>query len=338
MKNSKKKLIGNFLLLAIILAIIYYLLRYSFADILAELATTSPLVLIIVILFGTLYQLAEGKSIQEIAKIFQPKFTTMNGFWTTCIVAFYRVVTFGAATILSEIYFYKKKGLKMSQGTGVTALHMIMYKAAVVTYAIIGLIIQFSLLYTQQKGMIIFVLVGVVLSILIMIVLLGVSSSVRLHVFLIRVSNRLFKSEKLRGLVDSLNLQIYSLRETIQAVMMDKTAMLRIYFWNMVKLVFWYVLPYLILMNEHHHLDFLQAFAFTSFAVVMAGVIPTPAGIGSFDFVYLLFFRPLVGTVDAVSSLLLYRFSSYLLPFIYGFFYTLVDKRKTIKEEIKESK
>ncbi len=85
-------------------------------------------------------------------------------------------------------------------------------------------------------------------------------------------------------------------------------------------------------------IDFLLTFSFISFAVVLSGVIPTPAGIGSFEFVYLLLFRPLVGTVDAFSSLLLYRFSSFILPFIYGLFYVIADRRKVIKQEIQDVK
>ena len=113
---------------------------------------------------------------------------------------------------------------------------------------------------------------------------------------------------------------------------------MRIYLWNMLKLVFWYVLPYLILIENHPKIDFLLTISFISFAVVLSGVIPTPAGIGSFEFVYLLLFRPVVGTVDAVSSLLLYRFSSFILPFLYGFVYVIAERRRVIKEEIIEVK
>ncbi|WP_316479533.1 transposase, partial [Enterococcus faecium] len=42
--------------------------------------------------------------------------------------------------------------------------------------------------------------------------------------------------------VDTCNQQIYSLRETVQTIIQDRTALLRIYLWNMLKLVFWYVL------------------------------------------------------------------------------------------------
>ena len=186
--------------------------------------------------------------------------------------------------------------------------------------------------------MIWFIIAGIVLTGLIIAFLLLISISLNLQIFFASVSNKLFKSQRLRKWVDTCNTQIYSLRETVQTIVKDRTALLRIYFWNMLKLLFWYVMPYIFLVENHPNIDFLLTFSFISFAVVLSGVIPTPAGIGSFEFVYLLLFKPLVGTVDAVSSLLLYRFSSFILPFIYGFFYVVADRRKVLKKEIKEVK
>ena len=186
--------------------------------------------------------------------------------------------------------------------------------------------------------MIWFIIAGIVLTGLIIAFLLLISISLNLQIFFVSVSNKLFKSQRLRKWVDTCNTQIYSLRETVQTIVKDRTALLRIYFWNMLKLLFWYVMPYIFLVENHPNIDFLLTFSFISFAVVLSGVIPTPAGIGSFEFVYLLLFKPLVGTVDAVSSLLLYRFSSFILPFIYGFFYVVADRRKVLKKEIKEVK
>ena len=337
-KGTKTKIALNLLLLIGILAIIYYLINQSFADIFAELLSTSLVVIVAALVLGTLYQLVEGRSIKEIAEPFANDFSTIDGFWTSCYIAFYRIVSFGTGTLISEIYFYNKKGMKFSQGAGVTALHMIMYKLAVITYAIIGLIVQFSLFYSKGPSMIWFIIAGIVLTGLIIAFLLLISISLNLQIFFVSVSNKLFKSQRLRKWVDTCNTQIYSLRETVQMIVKDRTALLRIYFWNMLKLLFWYVMPYIFLVENHPNIDFLLTFSFISFAVVLSGVIPTPAGIGSFEFVYLLLFKPLVGTVDAVSSLILYRFSSFILPFIYGFFYVVADRRKVLKKEIKEVK
>lgn len=337
-KGTKTKIILNLFLLVGIFVIIYYLINQSFAAIFSELLSTSLIVLIAALLLGTIYQFIEGRSIKEIATPFAPDFSTCDGFWTSCYVAFYRIVSFGSGTLISEIYFYNKKGMKYSQGAGVTALHMIMYKMAVITYAVFGLIIQFSLFYSKGPAMIWFIIAGIILTGVIIAFLLMISMSLNLQILFIRLSNKLFKRERLRKWVDTCNTQIYSLRETVQMIVKDRTALWRIYFWNMLKLLFWYVMPYIFLIENHPNIDFLLSFSFISFSVVLSGVIPTPAGIGSFEFVYLLLFKPLVGTVDAVSSLLLYRFSSFILPFIYGFFYVLVDRRRAIKKEINDVK
>ena len=97
-------------------------------------------------------------------------------------------------------------------------------------------------------------------------------------------------------------------------------------------------ISYLVLRGDHPQLGFFLSFGLTSFAVILAGSIPTPAGIGSFEFVYLLLFSPIVGTVDAASSMLLYRFASYVWPFLIVLIYFLVDKRRAIHSELKEIK
>lgn len=334
--NSKVKLLLNILLLVGIFAVMFYLLKSSLGEILMELQTTPFWVLLGVVALGVAYIVIEGWNIKELARPFQRDFAATDGMLAMCYSAFYRVVTFGAGTIISEVNFYRRKGLKVSQGVGVTALHMVMYKAALFTYAAVGLVIQFSLFYHKAPKMIGFVIAGMVVTFLIIGGLLLLSLSLNLQILFVKISNKYLHSQKLRGYVDQANTQIYSLRETVQAVLQEKPLIIKIYLLNLLKMIPWYLIPYFVLVWGHPQLDFLLVFALISFAVILAGVIPTPAGIGSFEFVYLMLFKPMVGTVDAVSSMLLYRFVSYVFPFLIGFIYVLVDKRRMIKHELTE--
>lgn len=337
-KSSKTKIFLNIILLVIILGIIIYVMDHSLGDIFAQLLKTSWTVVLLVLFLGIGYQLVEGQSIKAIVSHFDDDFTVKDGFFTSCFVAFYRVISFGTGTLLSEIYFYKKKGLALSQGVGVTALHMIMYKTAVIFLSLIGLIFQFSLFYEYAPKMIPFIIVGIILTSLIILTLLVLSSSLKLQVLLIKWTNKHFKRKKLRDWVDQCNIQIYSLRETVLAITKDRSAIGRIFGWNVLKLLFWYVIPYFVLLENHPNIDFLLVVSFTSFAVILSGIFPTPAGIGPFEFVYLLLFNPLVGTVDAVSSLLLYRFASFVLPFLIGLVYVLLEKRRELKQQLSDVK
>lgn len=332
--KSKSKILLNSLLMVVVIGVIFYVMDNSLSDIFAQLMDTSWTVVAAIVLLGVGYQIVEGRSIKEITQYFNQDFTTTDGFFTSCYVAFYRVISFGTGTLLSEIYFYKKKGLAVSQGVGVTALHMIMYKSAVIFLSVVGLIIQFSMFYEHAPKMIPFILAGVILTLVIIGALLILSSSLNLQVLLIKLANKYFKRPKLRTWVDNCNLQIYSLRETVQTITKDRSALLRIFAWNVLKLLFWYVIPYLVLVVNHPDIDFLLVVSFTSFAVILSGVFPTPAGIGPFEFVYLLLFKPLVGNVDAISSVLLYRFGSFVLPFLIGMVYVLVEKRKELRVDL----
>ena len=46
----------------------------------------------------------------------------------------------------------------------------------------------------------------------------------------------------------------------------------------------------------------------------------------------------MVGTVDAASSMLLYRFATFIWPFVIGFVYVILEKRKTMSAELEELK
>jgi uncharacterized protein (TIRG00374 family) len=336
--KAKMKFALNLLLMLVIFGVMYYFVRHSMTDILVQLSQTSLSIVTAVMALGTIYLFIEGRSVKEIASGFQPDFTTKDGLFTVCYSGFYRIVTFGAGTLISEVNFYRKNGLKLSQGVGVTALHMVMYKLAVLTYAVVGLVIQFSLFYGKASNMIWVILAGMIVTFVIIAFLIALSVSVNIQVAFVVISDKLFKRKRIRDIVDKCNTQIYSLRETVNAILHDRTAFLRIYFWNVLKLAAWYVIPYVVLAPNHPDIDFLLTLSFVSFAVILSGVIPTPAGIGSFEFVYMLLFGPVVGTVDAASSMLLYRFATFIWPFVIGFIYVMLEKRRSMSADLEALK
>lgn len=337
-KRAVLKALLNILFVIGIFIILGYLIKNSLRDILAQLFQTPPLIVGGVILCGSLYILVEGENLRKMAGSFQKTFSRGDGALAMCYAAFYRLVTFGAGTLVAEVNFYHSKGLRLSQGVGVTALHMVMYKVTLFTWALISLILQLVFFQGERPLIIWAVLFAMVVTFVIVAVLLSLTLSLKFQVLFVKFSNKFMKRKQFRNAVDKINLQIYSLREAVDSILLERPLIFRIYLLNLLKVVFWFVIPYLVLASEHPELNFFLAFGLTSFAVILAGSIPTPAGIGSFEFVYLLLFKPLVGTVDAVSSLLLYRFASYVWPFLIGFGYFLVSQRRKIQTEIQESK
>ncbi|BAL62199.1 lysylphosphatidylglycerol synthase domain-containing protein [Melissococcus plutonius] len=337
-KNLPLKILMNSVLLILIIGLIFYTMDSSLTTIFTQLLKTSWLVILAIILLGFIYQWIEGHSIKAIAKYFQPKFSIVDGFFTSCQVAFYRVISFGTATFVSEVYFYKKQGIAISKGIGISAMHLIMYKSAIIFWAIVGFIFKFSSLHQQMPKMIPFLIFGIIITGLIVLSLLLLSSSLNVQIFFVYWTNKWIKHPKLRSWVDNCNLQIYSLRETVQTITKNRSAFLPIFGWNIIKLLFWYMIPYVFLVIDHPKIDFFLVLFLTNLAIILSGIIPTPAGIGSFEFIYLLLFTPLVGEVDAIASVLIYRFGSFVFPFLIGMFYTINQKYKELKIDILNNK
>lgn len=334
--NSKTKLIFNLLILVLIFGMMAYLLQNSLAETLNEISQTTPLVLFLILLLASCSLFFEGKGIQAIVQALPVTFTSFSGILTIVYSSFYRLVTFGAGTFISEINFYRKKNLKLSQGLGVTALHLVVYKLCVITLAFSCLAVETPRLMQLYPTLIMLVIFGGILSLLVVGTILLVTISLKLQVGLVRLCHRCLKSVQLREYVDRLNLQIYSLRDVVAQVLGDKTSWLKILVWHGLKFVAWFSIPYVTLVADHPDLNYLFSFALVGFAVLLASVIPTPAGLGSFEFMFLLLFKPIVGTVDAVSAMLLYRLATLVWPFFLGFIYVLIEKRQVIGEEIQE--
>ena len=71
----------------------------------------------------------------------------------------------------------------------------------------------------------------------------------------------------------------------------------------------------------------LEALAITSLSVMLAAVIPTPAGIGSTEIVLTMLLAEIVGTGAAGSATLLYRFATFVFPFLIGTIVVVLRRR-----------
>ncbi len=336
-KHSKGKLVLNFLLMSVIIVVILFIMKNSLGEIFHQIGRTKPSVLMGVTSLGLLFLCLEGYNYRQIVAPFDLKLSFSKGFFAFCYPAFYRVITFGAGTLVAEVMYFRQRGLSTSQSMGVTSIHMMLYKLGVISMSFVGLLFAFPVLLAKMSYMVPVVIIGLVVTSLVVFVIFLASANQRFHHWLMVLANRLFKSESAKKRIDSFNEQIESLRETVREIMTDRTNVIKLVGINVLKLIPWYVMPYVIFYDEHQ-LSLMLTMSLVAMASVVGGIIPSPAGIGSFDFIFVLLFSPLVGRVDAASGLLLYRFGTYVIPVLLGMFYVARNKEQELKEEIHELK
>ena len=300
----------------------------SFDAIFLEILETSIWLVLAVLFLGIAYQFVEGKMVKTTVRITDKPFRSVEGMMASCYAAFYRVVTFGAGTWIAEINFYHRKNLTVSEGVGVSIFRFMLFKTSAAFLAILFLIMEMGL-FSQRIIWVVIICIAINLAINGVILLAALSMP--LQILFVTICNRWIKQAVWRDKVDQVNTQINALRTMIHDLMHKKRLLVEMLFWGITKALIWFIIPYICLRPDYPDFNFFVSLALISFVTVISGVVPTPGGVGSFEVSYMLLFSPYVGKIDAASSLLLYRFATFILPFLIGGIYVFVSRKKRLK-------
>ena len=99
-----------------------------------------------------------------------------------------------------------------------------------------------------------------------------------------------------------------------------------IFLCDFAKLTCWYLVPWFVLSDLP--VSLWQIVCITAAAQMLAGVIPTPAGLGSLEFVFLMFSTKIVGAAKQVQPMILLRCAVNIIPLVPGALLALTDRRK----------
>ena len=91
---------------------------------------------------------------------------------------------------------------------------------------------------------------------------------------------------------------------------------------NTVKMLSFYAIPGFILMSST---GFIEGTLLMAVAFVSATIIPSPSGVGALEFAFVSFFGAFVQQADAITSVLVYRFATWIMPCIIGMILFVVD-------------
>ena len=322
--NKKTALAWTFLLLLSIIAFWFY--RDSLEEIFAGIRNLSFKNILFSAGLAGIYYALEGLIIYEMAVSITPEYKAGYGIATAYRCEFYRMITMGSGSGLAEIYYLSKDGVKPGRGTSLTMLQFVMKKIAVMLWGVSGFLL---LLHTENASEICrnyggFMIAGCVITVGIVIVLLTVVLSEKVMSRILWLCNKLshrFPSKKMK--LKEWKEQVELLNRTGKELLTYKKSFWKVIAYNLLKLFVLYAIPAYLLWGKSQLPGEKQIFwgeSILLMAVVymLAGVIPAPSGIGSLEFVFLLFFGQFAETGTTVPTILLFRFVTWILPFGVG--------------------
>lgn len=215
------------------------------------------------------------------AREYRPEFSYTFGVESAFFCSFYRVATLGSGAGIAAVYYFNEKGIPVSKGTGMYMIEYVLHKLSIAIFSVIFFALSFGFMMEYFGEYSHLLAVGYILTVCISGVMVFACYSTKLHKWIFLVLDKINRKHKFDG-------QIRELRE--QCVVFYKTGEI--------------TLP--------------QTLAVTSLSVMLAAVLPSPAGIGSTEFVFTLLFAAVAGTGAAGSASLLYRFATFVFPFLVG--------------------
>ena len=328
-----KKNMIRWSILLLLIAIAFWYYRNSLTEIWYGIQALTPLQILISCLLSMIFFLAEGYIIYTMAHPLCPNYHLANGIRTAFYCEFYRLLTLGSGSGIAAIYYLNKDGIPAGKGTSITTLQYVIKKLSVMILGVTG----FLVLYTQTPTRVLIetyntaCLWGILITIAISagMTLLVISHKIQsillklLHAIENKWPSRKEKIQKCKQ-------EIIRIQEAGADALSNKKNLAKVFAADLIKLTATYAIISFVLW-QNASIPIFTSLLLMAVSVMLAGVLPAPSGMGSLEFVYLLLFEAFADETLTIPAILLYRFVTWILPFVIGAVIFVIEKNNIKK-------
>ncbi len=318
-KKGRIKLIVQIAVVLIMIAILYFMFKDSYKDILAQLSHTNIYIFLGLVFLGNMYYVVDAFIYIILFKKEGYRISFVRCASVAYMSIFFNVTTFGAGIKPAQVLYLHRKGIDAGKGFGIVTMPYIFHKTIIVVYAVVMLVINNSFFMKHFSNTFVYIYIGVALSIGIIIFLILMCTAGWFHRLVFKLVDVTLGRTRFADFAEKLKFQIDKLREATRKIIHDPAAWLLLGAINVLKMSCWYVIPTIAIYAAGGSLGGVtisEALTITALMQLIMGVIPTSGGVGSLEVVFSLVFAAVFGKVMAGSCMILYRLSTYCIPFL----------------------
>lgn len=313
---NKKHILKSLITIGVLIFVIV-VFKQPLVEAMYEMRSIHIWQIALISLMAIIFQICDGLNYAVMTQTKTNGLTKMEGISCAFYTSFFKMITLGSGSVAGTIYYMNKKKIKASRATSISALAFMFHKLSVAILAIFFLLIQFQDFHSIYNLYFSYFLLSLAIAILIAAVFLIICVSKSLHTFILKCISKFNKKDKFSGLINSLSEYFTGLEESSIDLLKEKSCICSIILHDIIKLLAIYTIPYIIL-SPIQTITGTQLLGITAVSCALASVLPTPAGIGSTEVAFLLFYGNLTSKKRILSCALLYRFMTFLFPGILG--------------------
>ena len=323
---NRKWMIRAVLLLLLIVSLHFY--KDSLQSIFAGIRQVTWMELCISILFSLSAYLLEGVTIFCMMSMVIPCAKAGNGVFIAFVCEFYRLTTLGSGSGIAEIHYLTEKKIEAGKAATLTMIQYVIKRIAIMLFGVIGFLFLYHNKRTQLlcRKYMIFMGAGCLVTMAVIVLFLCVALSSRLTIAVLRLLDRIsLKFPSKAEVFQKWKEQITLLNQSGRNILGQKRKIICALLVQIGKLALFYSIPAYFFYGKTN-LMVSECIWLMAVAFMLAGVIPTPSGAVSLEFVFLLFFTEFVDYNVAVPAILIFRFATWICPALIGGVLLLVRK------------
>ena len=325
MKNKKIKYIFNFLLIAIVLAIVlYFSLKDNYQEIISTIFKMNYLWIFVAILFLIIYRLCASLGHYYIIKANNGKLSYLKCFQINLMILFFHGVTpFAGGGQPMEIYFLHKEGISVTKATNITLQNFIVYQIALILTGLFALIYNRIFNVFPNDNLIKYLVVlGFLINTLVLVVTFILSFGKKTNKFIIeKVIHFLTKIKIIKDeqkVQDKCQKYLQSFHDNAMELKKNKKIVAFTVLINILGLMTLYSMPYPILRGMNVNINILKVVTAIAYVMIIGSFVPIPGGTGGIEYSFIFFFQYLISGSILHAAMLVWRLISYYLGMIFG--------------------
>lgn len=325
-QKKDKRMIKGVLLLLLIISLLFY--KDSLQNILEGIRQVTWMEICVGVFLSLLGYLLEGMTIFCMMSIVIPHASAGYGIFIAFVCEFYRLTTLGSGSGIAEIHYIAQKKIEAGRAATLTMIQYVMKRIAIMLFGIWGFLFLYHNENTRMlcREYIVFMGAGCLITMIVIALFLCLALSSRLAAAAFWMLDWLcLKLPSKEEVFQKWKEQITLLNQSGKGILKQRKKMICVLLAQTGKLALFYGIPAYFLCGKTE-LMVTECIWLMAVSFMLAGVIPTPSGAVSLEFVFLLLFTGFADYNVAVPAILLFRFATWICPALLGGVLLLVRK------------
>lgn len=304
--------------------VLYFSLKDNYEEILDTIINMNPWYFVLAIIILLLYRVLTSVGYYFVIRSNKESVSFLRCLQINLMVLFFHGVTpFAGGGQPMEVYFLHKEGISVTKSTNITLQNFIVYQIALIIIGIVALIYNYYFKMFPSNTLIKqLVILGFVVNLLVLLVSFLLSFGKRLQEFVSEKGIRFLAKMKIIRNEEKVQkqFQIYLGKFHNNALQLrkNKKIVLGTIFINLLGLIIFYSMPFLIARGMNLSLSLIEVIVATAYVMIMGSFVPIPGGTGGIEYGFVFFFQYLIKGSAVNAVMLIWRFVSYYLGMIFG--------------------